>query len=84
MAGEKAKKGKIRNIEGNRIRRIKREIKRCEGKMLKLLKLHEEGKKRWKFVDGEKVELNKTQGLIDGCKRHEALHTHIKFLKGKV
>ena len=80
----KSNKLKIRNIESNRVRRIKLEIRKCEKKMEKLLRLYTEGKKRWKLQGGEKVETNKLQGIMPDGKRHKALLAHIEELKGKV
>jgi hypothetical protein len=68
MAKKKTKKLKIRNIEGNRIRRIKTEVKKSEKKMNKLLKRHKEDKK----------------GLVPNSERHKKLKAYIGFLKNKL
>jgi len=80
----KSNKIKIRNTESNRLRRINAEIKKCEKKMEKLLKLHEQDKKRYKLQKNKKVEIDKTQGIMPDSKRHKALLVHIKSLKEKV
>jgi hypothetical protein len=77
-------KAKIRNIESNRIMRIKREIRNCEKKLKKLLARFEEGKSRWKWKGRKKELVEKRQGIAPNSKRHERLEAHIKSLRGLV
>ena len=89
MAGKtkgKSKSGelKVRNIERNRVRRIKAEIHRCEKKLKKLLAMFSEGKKRWKLKGKNKELIDKPQGIAPGSKRHERLEAHIKNLRALV
>jgi len=87
MAKGKKKSGKVksRNTETNKLRRVQAEIKNCEKKVEKLLRLHADGKKRWTLdKKGNKVELDKLQGMAPNSKRHQALLAHIEFLKNKV
>jgi hypothetical protein len=87
MPKGKTKKVKNRNTAGNRQRRIKGEIRKCQRKLDKLLKLHEEGKQRWTYDrKGNRVDLKiaRTQGIISGSKRHTNLSAHIERLKSQV
>ncbi len=68
MAKGKTTKLKVRDIEGNRIRRIKTEAKKSERKMAHLLKRNKDGKK----------------GIIPGGERHKKLQSYISFLKAKL
>jgi hypothetical protein len=82
---KKSSKVKIRHIGENRLRRIQTEINKCVKKLKKLLQLHESGKKCWSLnKKGERVESNKTQGIIPESKRHKALRTYINMLKSKL
>ena len=67
------------NLVTNKERRIKAEIKQCEKKMEKLLKLYKDGRQRH---CGDKV--RKIQGMASGSKRHKALQSYIAKLKDKV
>ena len=87
MAKEKKKKLKHCDTASNKRDRIKREIKKAQKKLEKLLKLHTEGKKRWtRDRKGNKIDRkdNKTQGIISGSKRHKGLLEHITQLKSQV
>ena len=87
MAKGKTKRVKNRDTAGNKQRRIKTEIKKCQKKLDKLLKLHEDGKKRWTLDrKGNKIDrkINRTQGIISGSKRHKNLLEHIVRLKSQV
>ena len=78
-------KVKARNTESNRFRRIQSEITKCEKRIKKLLRLHEEGRKRWKCDRKKnKIELNKLQGMCPNSPRHEAMLNHLKLLRGKI
>jgi hypothetical protein len=81
----KEKKGssktKIRNTASNRIMKIKREIRKYEKKLKKLLARFEEGKSRWKWKGKKKELIEKRQGIVPGSKRHERLEAHIESLR---
>lgn len=84
---KKAKKIKAFNAPANKQRRIKKEIKKYQKKLDKLLRLHKEGRQRWTTNrKGDKIGLKvpKTQGIISGSKRHEGLLAHINNLKSQV
>lgn len=85
MGKEKSKKLKIHNVERNRIRRIKMEIKKCEKRLKKLLARFAESKKRWKWKGRKKTEpIDKLQGIAPKSERHERLEAHIKGLRALV
>lgn len=83
MAKEKKKSGKakIRNTASNRIMRIKREVRKCEKKLKKLLTRYEEGKVCWRWKGKKKEPIEWRQGIVPGSKRHERLEAHIKSLR---
>lgn len=68
------------------VRNLKREIKKCEKKMQKLLKLYEIERPRWKVVNGKREDrkLRKFQGMPSGSKRHNALKSHIDRMKARL
>lgn len=65
------------NHASNRIMKIKREIKKAEKKMEKLLQLFKKNKQR---DCGDTI--RKVQGIKEGSKRHINLQEHISTLKG--
>jgi hypothetical protein len=78
-SGDKSKRIGHANTSTNRIRKIEFEVKRSEKKMVKLLRLFNEGRPRH---CGDKV--RKIQGIKSGSKRHKNLQSHIDMLKGKL